>query len=118
IVARARVTHLRSMRSVRLVGGEGTRLQPLPFTTPKQMLPVVEVPMIERVLAQLATHGVTHAVLSLGYQPDAFMTAFPDDQAAGVSLSYAIDPVPLDTAGAIRFAALAAGIDERFVVVN
>jgi mannose-1-phosphate guanylyltransferase len=35
-----------------------------------------------------------------------------------VALHYAIEPEPLDTAGAIRFAALDAGIDERFVVVN
>ena len=101
-----------------LVGGEGTRLQPLTFTTPKQMLPVVEVTIIERVLAHLAGHGVTDAVLSLGYQPDAFLTAFPDDRAAGVALSYAIDPEPLDTAGAVGFAARASGVEDTFVVVN
>ncbi|MBV8236828.1 MAG: NDP-sugar synthase [Acidimicrobiia bacterium] len=106
------------MRAVVLVGGEGTRLRPLTFTTPKQMLPVAEVTIIERVLGHLAAHGVTDAVLSLGYQPDAFLSAFPDDRAAGVSLSYAIDPEPLDTAGAVGFAARSAGIDETFVVVN
>jgi mannose-1-phosphate guanylyltransferase len=106
------------MKAVVLVGGEGTRLQPLTFATPKQMLPVAEVTMIERVLAHLADHGVSEAMLSLGYQPDAFMTAFPDDRAAGVALRYAIDPEPLDTAGAIRFAADACGIDDTFIVVN
>ena len=35
-----------------------------------------------------------------------------------MQLHYAVEPEPLDTAGAIRFAALDAGIDERFVVVN
>ena len=57
------------MRAVVLVGGEGTRLRPLTWTTPKQMLLVAEVPMIERVLAHLADHGVDEAVLSLGYRP-------------------------------------------------
>ena len=106
------------MKAVVLVGGEGTRLQPLTFTTPKQMLPVAEVTVVERVLGHLAAHGVTEAVLSLGYQPDVFLTAFPDDRAAGVALSYAIDPEPLDTAGAVRFAARSADVDETFVVVN
>lgn len=106
------------MRAVVLVGGEGTRLRPLTLDQPKQMLPVVEVRMIERVLAHLAEHGVDEAVLSLGYRPDAFRSAFPDGKACGVRLSYAVDPEPLDTAGAIRFAAGEAGIDDTFLVVN
>ena len=106
------------MKAVVLVGGEGTRLRPLTLTSPKQMLPIVGVPMIERVLGQLAAHGVDEAVLSLGYLPDAFMQAYPQDRAAGVRLTYAIEPEPLDTAGAVRFAAAFAGIAETFVVVN
>jgi len=49
------------------------------------------------------------------------MQAFPDSQCAGVRLSYAIEDSPLDTAGAIGFAARAAGIHQRgetFVVAN
>jgi mannose-1-phosphate guanylyltransferase len=85
---------------------------------PKQMLPVVDRPMIERVVQSLGIHGVTEAVLSLGYRPDAFLEAYPDGSCAGVKLTYAVEPEPLDTAGAVRFAALAAGIDETFIVVN
>jgi NDP-sugar pyrophosphorylase family protein len=106
------------MKAVVLVGGEGTRLRPLTLSAPKQMLPIVGVPMIERVLAGLAAHGVEEAVLSLGYLPDAFIQAYPDGTAAGVRLTYAVEPEPLDTAGAVRFAATAAGVDETFVVVN
>ena len=101
-----------------LVGGFGTRLRPLTTHTPKQMLPVVDRPMIEHVVAHLAEHGVDDAVLSLGYRPDAFLEAYPDGRCAGVSLHYAVEPEPLDTAGAIRFAALDAGIDDTFVVLN
>ena len=106
------------MRAVVLVGGFGTRLRPLTRHTPKQMLPVVHRPMIERVLEHLAAYGVDDAVLALGYRPDAFQAAYPDDRCAGVRLHYAIEPEPLDTAGAIRFAALDAGIAERFLVLN
>jgi mannose-1-phosphate guanylyltransferase len=111
------------MRAVVLVGGEGTRLRPLTLTRPKPMLPVAGVPMLARKLAHLAEHGVTEAVLSLGYKPDAFMTAFPEGHVAGVQLHYAVEPEPLDTAGAIRFAAQAAGFldgddDEPIVAVN
>ena len=106
------------MRAVVLVGGFGTRLRPLTLTTPKNLLPVVHVPMVERVVAHLASHGVTEAVLSLGYKPDTFRAAYPDGTCAGVKLTYAVEDEPLDTAGAIRFAAGEAGIDDRFVVVN
>jgi mannose-1-phosphate guanylyltransferase len=106
------------VKAVVLVGGAGTRLRPLTFSIPKQMLPIVERPMIERVLEHLGAYGVDHAVLSLQYLPDAFKDAYPDNVAAGVELSYATEPEPLDTAGAIRFAAESVGIDDTFVVVN
>ena len=106
------------MRAVVLVGGFGTRLRPLTNDIPKQMLPVVGTTMLERVVATLGGHGVTEAVLSLGFRPDAFIDAYPDGSCAGVELHYAVEPEPLDTAGAVRFAARSAGIDETFVVVN
>jgi len=106
------------MKAVVLVGGEGTRLRPLTSTSPKQMLPIVGVPMIERVLAHLAAHGVDGAILSLGYLPHAFMEAYPKGVAAGIPLTYAVEPEPLDTAGAVRFAAAFGGVDDTFVVVN
>ncbi|HEX2564216.1 MAG TPA: NDP-sugar synthase [Acidimicrobiales bacterium] len=106
------------MRAVVLVGGFGTRLRPLTHHRPKQMLPIVNRPMIEHVVGHLVVHGVDDVVLSLGYQPDGFRDAYPSGRCAGASLHYAIEPEPLDTAGAIRFAALDAAIDERFVVVN
>jgi mannose-1-phosphate guanylyltransferase len=106
------------VRAVILVGGFGTRLRPLTARTPKQMLPVVDRPMIERVVESLAGYGVTDAVLSLGYRPDAFLEAYPDDSCAGVALHYAVEPEPLDTAGAVRFAALDGGIEHTFLVFN
>jgi mannose-1-phosphate guanylyltransferase len=106
------------MRAIILVGGFGTRLRPLTWHTPKQMLPVVGPTMLERVVAKLGEHGVDEVILSLGFKPDAFLRHFPDGTCCGVTLHYAVEPEPLDTAGAVRFAALDAGIDERFIVVN
>jgi mannose-1-phosphate guanylyltransferase len=106
------------VRAVVLVGGFGTRLRPLTHRRPKQMLPIVNRPMIEHVVGHLTDYGVDDVVLSLGYRPDAFSAAYPDGCCAGATLHYAIEPEPLDTAGAIRFAALDAGIDQRFLVLN
>ncbi len=106
------------MKAVVLVGGFGTRLRPLTLSTPKQMLPVANRLMIERVVEHLGRHGVDTAILALGYRPDAFVDAYPAGRCAGVDLHYAVEPQPMDTAGAIRFAALDGGVDERFLVVN
>ena len=106
------------MRAVVLVGGFGTRLRPLTSDLPKQMLPIVERPMIEHVVGHLAAHGVEEVVLSLGFLPDAFRDAYSDGRCAGIPLHYAVEPAPLDTAGAIRFAVEDAGIDEAFLVLN
>jgi mannose-1-phosphate guanylyltransferase len=106
------------LKSIILVGGEGTRLRPLTYETPKQMLPLVGVPMIESVFTTLAEHGISDAVLSLGYLPDRFIEAYPSGVFAGVNITYAVEPEPLDTAGAIRFAARFADIDDTFLVLN
>ena len=106
------------VKAVVLVGGEGTRLRPLTSTVPKPLLPIAGQPFVERQLTWLARHGVTEAVLSLGYLPDAFRAHFTDDEFGGVRLRYAVEPEPLGTAGGIRFAADSAEIDERFVVCN
>jgi mannose-1-phosphate guanylyltransferase len=106
------------LQAIILVGGKGTRLRPLTYETPKQMLPLVGVPMIECVLEALARHGVTDAVLSLGYLPDRFTEAYPSNLIKGVRVTYAVEPEPLDTAGAIRFAADFTDVDETFLVVN
>ena len=106
------------MDAVVLVGGFGTRLRPLTLTRPKQMLPVVDRPMIEHVVGRLGEQGITRAVLSLGYRPDAFEAAYPQSRCAGVELFYAVEPEPLDTAGAIAFASRMAEVQDTFIAVN
>jgi mannose-1-phosphate guanylyltransferase len=74
--------------------------------------------MLERVVTQLAAHGVDEVVLSMGYRPAAFIEAYPDDTCAGVAVRYVVESEPLDTGGAIAYAADDAGVRDRFLVVN
>jgi mannose-1-phosphate guanylyltransferase len=106
------------MRAVVLVGGYGTRLRPLTDTIPKSMLPVAHVPLIARLIGALERGGVDAVTLALGFRPEPFVEAFPEARCGGVALDYAVEPEPLDTAGAIRFAADHAGLDDTFVVAN
>ena len=106
------------MLAVVLVGGFGTRLRPLTADLPKQMLPICGVPMIEWVVGHLATHGVQEVGLSLGYRPDDFLNAYPDGRIAGIPYRVAVEPEPRGTAGAVRFATDAFGVDDTFLVLN
>ena len=98
------------MKAVVLAGGEGTRLRPLTYATPKPLLPIANQPFLEHQLNWLARHGVDEVVLSIGYRPDAFAAHFGADATfGGLRLRYAVEPEPLGTAGGIAFAATAGG---------
>ncbi len=100
------------MIAVVLVGGEGTRLRPLTYTTPKSMLPIANRPFLEHQVEHLRSHGVDRIVLACGYKPDAIRAHF------GSELEYVVEPEPLGTGGAIAYAAREAGISEPFVACN
>lgn len=106
------------MKAVILVGGFGTRLRPLTLSVPKQMLPMGGSTMLHRVVEHLGASGVDEVVLSLGYQPEVFRREYPDSHVAGVPVRCAVEPEPLDTGGAIAFAARHAGIDGTFIALN
>jgi mannose-1-phosphate guanylyltransferase len=106
------------MRAIVLVGGYGTRLRPLTDSIPKSMLPVVHVPLIARLIGGLERGGVDAVTLALGFRAEPFVEAFPGGRCGGVAIDYAVEPEPLDTAGAIRFAADHARPHETFVVAN
>ena len=73
------------MHAVVLIGGYGTRLRPLTDTVPKSMLTVGNEPIITRLVRRLGRRGVTTVTLALGYLPDAYLGAFPDDRCGDVA---------------------------------
>ena len=106
------------MRAIILVGGFGTRLRPLTNDKPKQMLTVGNKPMLENVIQELSQHGITEVILSMGFKPDIFIDKYPEEVCAGLPLKYVVEPTPLDTAGAIRFAVAESDIKDTFLVCN
>ncbi|MBV8601434.1 MAG: NDP-sugar synthase [Candidatus Eremiobacteraeota bacterium] len=90
------------MQAIVLVGGEGTRLRPLTYGTPKPMVPIMNVPFLERTLVRIQDAGITHAILPAGYLPEAISSYFGDGSRLGMRLTYVIEETPLGTAGAIK----------------
>lgn len=93
------------MHAIILVGGRGTRLQPLTDSRPKPMLPIIDVPFLEHQLRHLKAHGVTAVTFACGFLPNQIVGYFGEGARVGMQLTYVVEPEPLDTAGAIAFAA-------------
>lgn len=93
------------MQGIIIAGGFGTRLRPLTYTRPKHLLPVANRPFLEYQVALLRRHGVTEIVFATNYFAEQIEAHFGDGSRFGVHLRYAVETVPLGTAGAIRNAA-------------
>ena len=103
-------------KAVILVGGQGTRLQPLTFYLPKPMLPVLNRPFLEHTISYLKGYGVGDITLALSYLPEAIRDCLGDGSRMGVSLNYAVEDDPLGTAGAVKNAERY--LDSTFAVLN
>lgn len=90
------------MQAVVLVGGEGTRLRPLTYGTPKPMVPIMNVPFLARTLERLSAAGIRDVILPAGYMPQAISEYFGDGSALGMKITYVIEDQPLGTAGALK----------------
>jgi mannose-1-phosphate guanylyltransferase len=106
------------VKAIILVGGEGTRLRPLTYSTVKTMVPVLNKPFIEYVIRYLGNHNINEIVLAMGYKPDAIIDYFGDANQLGVKLIYSVETTPLGTAGAVKYAEPYIDVAETFIVMN
>src|SRR5688500_5494143 len=85
-----------------MAGGEGSRLRPLTYLRPKPMVPIVNRPVMEHIIALLKRHGITEIVATLHYRADDIQAYFGDGSEFGVRLAYTIEESPLGTAGSVK----------------
>src|SRR5438132_1855984 len=105
------------MKAILLAGGKGTRLRPLTIHTPKPIVPIFDRPFLQFQLDLIKkVSEIDEVILSLNYQPRRIEEIFGDGGDTGLSLRYMVEPAPLGTAGAIKFAA--AHVDDSTVVFN
>ena len=104
------------MQALILAGGKGTRLRPLTVYTPKPIVPICNRPFLLYQIDTLRRAGITDITLSLSYQPNKIEHLLGDGSDHGVKLKYTVEPQPMGTAGAYKFAEDA--IRETTVVFN
>jgi NDP-sugar pyrophosphorylase family protein len=90
------------MQAIVLVGGEGTRLRPLTYGTPKPMVPIMNVPFLARTLERLYAAEIRDVILAAGYMPQAIVDYFGDGSRLDMHVTYVIEESPLGTAGAVK----------------
>jgi mannose-1-phosphate guanylyltransferase len=91
-----------AMKAMILAAGLGTRLRPLTDRSPKPLLPLMLVPMVGHLLAQLRCQGVREAVINGHHLADQLAAWLGDGGRWGVRLSFAPEPEILGTAGALK----------------
>jgi len=103
------------MKAVILAGGRGTRLAPYTTVLPKPLMPIGDVPILEIVLRQLASHGYQDVTLAVGHLAELLMAYFGDGAKYGLTIRYSREDNPLGTAGPL---ALVTGLNSTFLVMN
>src|SRR5438105_5927950 len=92
------------MQALILAGGKGTRLRPLTVYTPKPIVPICNRPFLLYQIDTLRRAGISDITLSLSYQPNKIEQLLGDGSDHGVKLCYTVEPQPMGTAGAYKFA--------------
>jgi glucose-1-phosphate thymidylyltransferase len=104
------------MKGVILHGGAGTRLRPLTFSGPKQLIPIANKPVSQYVLEDLVSSGVKDVAIVLGETyPELVREYYRDGSSFGARITYVYQGKPLGIAHAVKLCREFVG-DEKFVV--
>ncbi len=100
-----------------LTAGLAVRLRPLSRVRAKAALPVAGLPLVSRILRQLAGAGITDAVLNLHHLPESIVSRIGDGTRDNIRVRYSWEPTVLGSAGGPRKAAPLLGAP-TFLVLN
>ena len=107
------------MRAIILAAGMGTRLKPLTDNTPKALVPFQGMPMVERIIRNLADAGVYDIMVNVHHFAGKVVEFLNNLVVEGVSLHISDESGELmDTGGAILQAREFLAGEEDFIVHN
>lgn len=105
------------MKAMILAAGKGERLRPLTLHTPKPLLPVGGVPLIEHHIRALAAAGFRELVINHAWLGQQIEDYLGDGARFGVRIAYSAEGEPLETGGGIHRALPLLG-EAPFLLVN
>lgn len=92
---------LRDIPIIIMAGGKGTRLYPYTKILPKPLVPVGEVPILERILNHFYQFGAKEFYLTVNYRKEMIKSYFAETLPP-YKINYIEEEQPLGTAGSIR----------------
>jgi mannose-1-phosphate guanylyltransferase len=102
------------VKALVLIGGFGTRLRPITYTVPKQLIPLAGKPMLYHVF-DLIPRDVEEVVLATGYKADV-VAAYVRDHPTPWPVRTVPELEPLGTGGGMKNAS--AGLSDPFYLLN
>jgi N-acetyl-alpha-D-muramate 1-phosphate uridylyltransferase len=105
------------MKAMLLAAGEGKRLRPLTAHTPKPLLSLGNTSLIGQQLKRLQQAGVEEVIINIAYLGEQIRSALGDGSGYGLSITYSVEPFPLETGGALLQALPLLG-DVPFLLLN
>ena len=104
------------MKGIILHGGAGTRLRPLTYSGPKQLIPIANKPVSQYALEDLISAGIKDVAIVLGETfPELVREHYGDGSRFGVRITYVYQGLPKGIAHAIGLCKDFVG-DDKFVV--
>ena len=105
------------MKAVILAGGLGKRLRPITDYVPKSLIPISNIPILERQIRHLKKFGINKFIVCTGYKTEQIRNFLDAKNNFGVEIKLVNEKKPLGTGGAIKNASKL--IDEKtFFVLN
>lgn len=104
------------MKAMILAAGLGTRLRPLTDKKPKALVPVVNRPILARIIEYLKSHGIAQIIVNAHHHYRQLLD-YLERESFGVDVEVRVEPEILGTGGGIKNTS---GFwnDEPFIVIN
>ena len=98
-----------------LAGGKGKRLHPYTISTPKPMVPIEDLPILEILILKLKKHNFKSIIISVNFQANIIVDYFQNGKKWGVDIEYIFERKSLGTMGPLN---LIKNLPENFIVMN
>ncbi|WP_103536017.1 glucose-1-phosphate thymidylyltransferase [Streptomyces sp. SM11] len=92
------------MKALVLSGGSGTRLRPISYAMPKQLVPIAGKPVLEYVLENIRGLGITDVGMIVGDWAQEIIKAIGNGSRFGLRITYIRQERPLGIAHCVRLA--------------